>query len=84
MEKGIIRKIDPLGRIVIPIELRREHDMMPDDTVEIVNKEDGVLIKPYTPGCIFCKGTDGVEEHEGQNICKYHRDFFKRLGSRNK
>jgi transcriptional pleiotropic regulator of transition state genes len=84
MDKGIIRKIDTLGRVVVPIEIRREHDMMPDDAVEIINKDDGVFIKPYNPGCIFCKSTDGVEEHEGQLICKYHRDFFKHLGSGNK
>ncbi len=80
---GIVRKVDKLGRVCLPIYLRRENDIMIDDEVEIIGTDEGILIKAHNSGCIFCKSTVGVEEHEGQMICKYHRDFFKRLGSGN-
>jgi transcriptional pleiotropic regulator of transition state genes len=77
--KGITRPLDQLGRVTIPMEYRRMYDMM-DGEVEIIGTDDGLLMKAHNPGCVFCKSTEGIEEHEGQLICRYHLEFFKRLG----
>jgi len=57
---GIIRKVDDLGRIVIPKELRRTLDLEPGSTAEVFLAEGGrgILLRPYIPGCIFCGRTD--------------------------
>ena len=80
--QGIVRKVDGLGRIVLPIELRRQYNLMSGDSAEIIGTDDGILIKPYKLGCVFCDSIDCVESHEGQQICKFHRDFFKSLSSK--
>ena len=51
---GVVRKLDNLGRIVIPIELRRTMDIGLKDTLEISVEDDKIILKKYQPGCIFC------------------------------
>ena len=67
---GVIRKLDELGRIVIPIEQRRTLDINLHDPVEI-NIEDGkIVIKKYHTSCIFCGGAQGVTVFKDKPICK--------------
>ena len=51
---GIVRKVDELGRIVLPIELRRTLDIAERDELEIYLDDDKVVLKKYEPSCIFC------------------------------
>ena len=51
---GIIRKVDELGRIVLPIELRRTLDIDDNDSLEIFIEENTIILKKYQPACIFC------------------------------
>ena len=51
---GIVRKLDELGRVVLPIELRRTMDLNIHDTVEIFVEDDKIILKKYHPACIFC------------------------------
>ena len=51
---GIVRKVDELGRIVLPIETRKRLDLGPKDPVEIFVEKDRVVLKKYEPCCIFC------------------------------
>ena len=51
---GIVRKIDSLGRFVIPIELRNVLDISTSDAIEIFTDEDRIILKKYQPACIFC------------------------------
>ena len=51
---GIVRKVDELGRIVLPIELRRTLDIAERDELEIYLDDDKVILKKYEPSCIFC------------------------------
>ena len=51
---GVVRKLDNLGRIVIPIELRKTMDIAIKDTLEIFTEGDEIILKKYQPGCIFC------------------------------
>ena len=51
---GVVRKLDNLGRIVIPIELRKTMDIAVKDTLEIFTEGDQIILKKYHPACIFC------------------------------
>lgn len=66
---GIVRKVDELGRIVIPIELRRTLDIAEKDPIEIFVDEDRVVLRRYNPACIFCDETAGITNYKGKNVC---------------
>ena len=70
---GIIRKIDELGRIVLPIELRRAFDIGEKDAVEIYTDQDTIVLKKHQPACIFCGSADGVVEYMGKAVCEHCR-----------
>lgn len=67
---GIVRKVDELGRVVIPIELRRSLDIAEKDGLEIYVDSDRIILKKYEPACIFCGNADEVMNFKGKNICK--------------
>lgn len=67
---GIVRKVDELGRIVLPIELRRTLDIAERDELEIFMENDRIILQKYEPACIFCGSSYGVKEHKGKNICQ--------------
>ena len=67
---GIIRKVDELGRIVLPIELRRMLDIAERDELEIYLDDDRVVLKKYEPSCIFCGSSKGLFIHRGKNVCQ--------------
>ena len=67
---GIVRKIDELGRIVIPIELRRTLDINIKDSLEIFVDGEQIILKKYNPSCIFCGDAKDVVHYKGKNICK--------------
>ena len=50
---GIVRKIDELGRIVLPIEIRNTLDIKAKDSIEIFVDDDKIILKKYQPSCIF-------------------------------
>ncbi len=66
---GIVRKLDELGRIVLPIELRRTLDIAERDELEIYLEDDKVVLKKYEPSCIFCSSTRGLVTYRGKNVC---------------
>lgn len=66
---GITRKIDELGRIVLPIELRRKFDLDYKDTIDIYTEDDKIILKKYEPSCIFCGEADNITQFKGKNIC---------------
>ena len=66
---GIVRKVDELGRIVLPIELRRTLDIAERDELEIYLDEDKVILKKYEPSCIFCGSSCGLVTYHGRNVC---------------
>ena len=67
---GIVRKIDELGRIVLPIELRNKMDMNTKDTVEIFVDNDKIILKKYQPCCVFCGNADNVTMFKGKLVCR--------------
>jgi transcriptional pleiotropic regulator of transition state genes len=66
---GIGRKVDELGRIVLPIEMRRTLDIAEKDALEIYVEGASVILKKYKPSCIFCDTSKDVSEFKGKNIC---------------
>ncbi|SNS45429.1 transcriptional pleiotropic regulator of transition state genes [Anaerovirgula multivorans] len=66
---GIVRKVDELGRIVLPIELRRTLNIAEKDALEIYVDGESILLKKYEPACIFCGNAKNVTVHKTKNIC---------------
>lgn len=66
---GIVRKVDELGRIVLPIELRRTLEVAEKDSLEIYVDGSSIVLKKYQPDCIFCGEIKDVTTFKGRNIC---------------
>ena len=66
---GIVRKVDSLGRVVLPIELRRTLDVSEKDALEIYVEGNTVILKKYEVSCIFCDSASNVTMFKGKNVC---------------
>lgn len=66
---GIVRKVDELGRVVIPIELRRTQGIAEKDALEIYVDAEKIILKKYQPACIFCGNADNVENYKNKVVC---------------
>ena len=75
---GIVRKVDELGRIVLPIELRRTLDIAEKDCLEIYIDGPSIVLKKYHPACVFCDEARDVFVFRGKNVCA---DCAKNIGS---
>lgn len=71
---GIVRKVDSLGRVVLPIELRRNFNINEKDAVEIYVDNEKIILKKYEPACIFCGNAEGVQNFKGKNVCRQCAD----------
>ena len=67
---GIVRKIDELGRIVLPIEMRNRLGIEPGCGVEIYYENSAIILRKYEPTCIFCGETNDVIDFKGKKICR--------------
>ena len=65
---GIVRKVDELGRIVLPIELRRTLGIEEKDRKIFVDGES-IILRKYQPACIFCDNAKDIINYKGKNIC---------------
>ena len=66
---GIVRKVDELGRIVLPIEMRRTLDIAEKDALEIYVDGESIMLKKYQPACVFCGSSDNIKQIKGKNVC---------------
>ena len=66
---GVVRKVDELGRVVIPIELRRTLDIGEKDSLEIYVDGESIILKKYEPACIFCDNASDIKVYKGKNVC---------------
>ena len=76
---GIVRPVDPLGRVVIPVELRRNLNIKTDDSLEVFVDGEYTMLKKYEPACIFCGNAKDVENIHGKNVCRECLDAMKKL-----
>lgn len=67
---GMVRPIDTLGRIVVPIEIRKMLDLKAGDGVELFSDKDRIILKKYAPSCVFCGEADNVITYKDKKICK--------------
>lgn len=67
---GIVRKVDELGRVVLPIELRRTLGIDEKDALEIYVDREKIILKKYEPACVFCGNAEDVQNFKGKNICR--------------
>lgn len=74
---GIVRRIDDLGRVVIPKELRRTLVINEGDPLEIYTEGELIILKKYEPSCIFCGEANEVINYKGKNICKHCMDKLR-------
>jgi transcriptional pleiotropic regulator of transition state genes len=68
--KGIVRKVDELGRVVIPIELRRTLGIGEKDALEIYVDGERIMLKKYEPACIFTGNAENLIYYRGKMISK--------------
>ena len=66
---GIIRKVDELGRVVIPIEIRNKFDIAEKDPIEIYVDGSSIVLKKYEPNCVFCGNTKNLSIYKDKLIC---------------
>ena len=67
---GIVRKVDELGRVVIPIELRNKFDIKIKDPIEIFVDGSSIVLKKYEPNCIFCGNSKELIDYNEKLVCK--------------
>ena len=67
---GIVRKVDELGRIVLPIEMRRTLGVDNRDPIEMFLDGKNIILRKYVPGCVFCGNPKGIIEYAGKRVCR--------------
>lgn len=75
---GIVRRVDELGRIVIPMELRRTLGIDIRDSLEIFTEGEKIVLAKYQPNCNLCGSGNDLVEFKGKNICAGCRGQLKR------
>ncbi|MCI8411420.1 MAG: AbrB/MazE/SpoVT family DNA-binding domain-containing protein [Bacilli bacterium] len=78
---GIVRKVDELGRVVIPIEIRNQFNIMEKDPIEIYVDGSSVILKKFEPNCIFCGNTKNLLTYNEKLICS---ECSKKIGTLDK
>ncbi|MBE7024852.1 MAG: AbrB/MazE/SpoVT family DNA-binding domain-containing protein [Ruminococcaceae bacterium] len=66
---GVVRRIDELGRLVLPAELRKTFNIEEKDALEVYTEGDTIILKKYEPACIFCGDARDVVVFKGKNVC---------------
>ena len=77
---GIIRRVDELGRVVIPIELRNQFNIVEKDPIEIYVDGSSIILKKFEPNCIFCGSNKDLHTYNEKLICD---ECSKKIGSLN-
>ena len=73
---GIVRRLDDLGRVVIPKELRRIMQIDEGDAIEIYTDADKLVLKKYEPGCVICGSMDNLVAFRGRPVCELCRKMI--------
>lgn len=76
---GMVRTIDGLGRITLPIEIRRMLDINTGDGVEMFSDKDRIILQKYAPSCLFCGEADGIVTYKEKKICKACLEEMKKI-----
>ena len=75
---GIVRRVDELGRVVIPIEIRNKFDIFERDQIEIFVDGSSIILKKFEPNCIFCGNTEKLLKYKDKMVCeKCSKEIFQ-------
>ena len=66
---GVVRKVDELGRIVLPKELRTVLGINEKDSIEIFTDNDKIILQKYQPACVFCNNIENIVYFNGKRVC---------------
>lgn len=75
----MVRTIDGLGRITLPIEIRRMLDINTGDGVEMFSDKDRIILQKYAPSCLFCGEADNIVTYKEKKICKACLEEMKKI-----
>lgn len=67
---GMFKRVDELGIIVIPSEIRESFNIQEKDAIEIFVEKDLIILKKYNPNCLFCGETENLVEYKEKIVCK--------------
>ena len=76
---GIIRRVDELGRVVLPIELRNKFGITEKDPMEIYVDGNSIILKKYEPNCVFCGSTKKLVSYSDKLVCSKCAEKINRL-----
>ena len=76
---GVVRKIDELGRIVLPKALREVLDIQEKDPIEIFTEENRIILQKYRPSCEFCTNADNLVNYGDKRLCRECIEKIKNL-----
>lgn len=76
---GMIRRLDELGRIVIPIEIRNQFNLIEKDPIEIYVEDSCIILKKFQPNCIFCGNTRDLKKFKEKLICRECKNALNNL-----
>lgn len=74
---GIVRRVDELGRVVIPIEIRNQFNILEKDPIEIYVDGSSIILKKFEQSCLFCGKTENLVSYKDKLICS---DCSKKIG----
>lgn len=80
---GIVRRMDELGRVVIPIEIRNKFDIKVKDPVEIFVDGSNIVLKKFEPNCVFCGSTKNLVEYNDKLVCSKCTKKLSDLNAKN-
>ena len=80
---GIVRRVDELGRVVIPIEIRNKFDIKEKDPIGIYVEGSSIILKKFEPNCVFCGNSKNLVEYKGKLICNKCAKKISELESNN-
>ena len=66
---GMARKVDDLGRIVLPVEMRRQFGIRPGDEMEISVDGGTIQLRKIEARCVFCDGDNTLRTFRGKQVC---------------
>jgi transcriptional pleiotropic regulator of transition state genes len=65
-----IRRVDELGRIVLPADIRKQFSLDSHDALEILIEDNNLVLRKYQPCCVFCDSSEDVFEYHGKTVCR--------------
>lgn len=67
---GVVRRLDPLGRIVLPKSYRDNLEIAIKDDIEIYMDGTSIIVEKHEPRCVFCGETEEISDFKGKNVCR--------------